>query len=154
MKRGLLPIIVEAEPVDHGAVGHRAEHARAGIAGLRARRQRADFDEAEAHGEQLARHARILVETRRHADRIRNVQPEQMLAEALVVRFGGARIKPELQTFDRDFVRPFGRQRQQQALAQAEQPAHANTPSGRIWLPSSASVSGSVHSTVARSSGA
>ena len=40
------------------------------IAALRPRRQRADLDEAEAHGEKLARHARILVEAGRHAERI------------------------------------------------------------------------------------
>ena len=96
-KRRLLSLIVEAEPVDDGAVHDRAEHAGLRIAALRARRQRADLDEAEAHGEKLARHARVLVEARRHAERIGKIETEQALREALIVGRVGARINPKLE---------------------------------------------------------
>ena len=82
--------------------------------------------------EQRARHARILVEARRHADRIGKVEAEQSLREALVVRRGGPRVEPKLETLDGEIMRPLGRKREQQALAQAEQPAHADTPCGRM----------------------
>src|SRR5262245_31118281 len=49
--RPLMSTAIEAEPVDRGVLADQAEHARAWIAGLRARRHRADLSEAEAHGE-------------------------------------------------------------------------------------------------------
>ena len=116
-KRRLVPVIVEAEPVDDGAVLGRAEDAGALVAALRARRQRAHLDEAETHGEKLARHPRVLVEARRHADRIWKVETEQMLAEALVVGRVGARVEAELQTLDREVVRTLGIERKQERLA-------------------------------------
>ena len=67
--------------------------------------------------EQLARHARILVEACRHADRIGEIEAEQTLRQALVVGRVGARIKSELEALDGEIVRPLGRQREQQALA-------------------------------------
>ena len=71
---GGLPFIVEAEAVDDGAVGGGAENAWGGIALLRLRRQRSDFDEAEPRGEERRKHSRVLVEACRHADRIAEVE--------------------------------------------------------------------------------
>ena len=122
---------------------------------LRQRRQRAHLDEAEAHGEKLARHARILVEAGRHADRIGKIETEHRLApSALIVGARGARIKPKLEALDGDIVGPLGIERVQQRLAEPEQPTHAETPSGRTWRPSAPRASGSLHSTAASSSGA
>ena len=55
------------------------------IATLRLRRQRADLDEAEPRGKQLARHARVLVEAGRHAERVGKVEAEERLREARIV---------------------------------------------------------------------
>ena len=58
------------------------EQARLGIARLRARRDRADLGEAEAQLQQRVGNAGVLVETRRHAERIGEIQPEHVLARA------------------------------------------------------------------------
>ena len=87
------------------------------IAALRAGRQRADLDEAETHGEKLARHPRVLVEARRHAERIGKVEAEDALREPLVVRFGGAGVKAKLERLDGEVVRPLGVERKEESLA-------------------------------------
>ena len=81
-------------------------------------------------------------------------ETEEMLDKPLVVGLARSRIEPKLETFDGKVVRPLGRKREQQALAQAEQPTHAKTPSGRMWRLFGPSGRGSTHSTAARSSGA
>ncbi len=94
-----------------------AEHAGRWIAALRARGQRADLDEAEAHLQKLARHAGILVEARRHADRVGEVEAEQGLLEALVVGTFSAGVEPELERLEGEVVRPLGIEREEQRLA-------------------------------------
>ena len=142
-KRGGLPLIVEAEAVDDGAVGGGAENAWGGIALLRLRRQRSDLDEAEPRGEQRRKHPRILVEASRHADRIAEVEAPQRLREPRIVRRRGAGIKPKLKALDGKIVRPLRIERVQQRLAKAVQRVHGATPSGRRCVPSSCSTSAS-----------
>src|SRR6185312_12227068 len=153
-KRRRLSLIVEAEAVDDGVVPSGAKNAGPRIAALCQGRQRAHLDEAEAHGEKLARHTRILVETGRQADGIGEIQAEHGLGQAPVVRAFGARIEPKLEALDGDVVGALGIERLQQRLAEPEQQTHAKTPSGRTWRPSGPRVSGSLHSTAASSSGA
>jgi hypothetical protein len=62
--------LLKPHPVDHPPILGEAEQARAGIAGLRQRRQRPHLDEAEAEAEHLAEDLRILVEARGQADRV------------------------------------------------------------------------------------
>ena len=75
MGRGIA-VIVEAEPIDQRLIARQAKQARARIARLRPRRQRADLDKAEAGAEQPARRLGVLVEARRHAERIGEGQAE------------------------------------------------------------------------------
>ena len=119
------------------------EDTRCRVAALRARRQRADFDEAEAYGEELARHTRILVEAGRHAQRVGKIEAQDALCQALVVGPCGAGIKAELERFDGEVVSALRIERLEQSLAQAEQRVHARTRAGRRWRPSGPSLSGS-----------
>src|SRR4029078_8724707 len=114
----------EAEPVDDGVVRCRAKQARGPIAALRARRQRADLDEAEAESKKLARHPCVLIEARRHAERIGNLEAEHGLGQTFVVGLMRARIKSEIKTFDGKLVTLLRRKREEQCLASAEQPIH------------------------------
>ena len=160
-QRRVVAFVVEAEPVDDGAVRCRAEDAWARITALRARRQRADFDEAEPRIEQRARNTRVLVEARCHADRIWEVEPEHTLHQPLVVRTQRARIKPELEPLDGKLVRPFGIEREQQALPKSEERVHASLPKGERWIwrgstcrPSASSSIGAAQNTALSGSGA
>ncbi|MNI18035.1 hypothetical protein D3C73_714290 [compost metagenome] len=65
-----MALIVEAEAVDNGAILDQAEKPRLVIAHLRFRRQRADFDMAEAELQKRIRHFGILVVTRGETDRV------------------------------------------------------------------------------------
>ena len=127
-KRGRLALIVEAEAVDDGAVGGGAKNAWGGIALLRLRRQRADFDEAEPRGEKRREHPRILVEASRHADRIAEVHTPQSLRKPRIVGRSGAGIKPELKALDGEVMRTLRIERVQQRLAKAVQRVHGATP--------------------------
>ncbi len=69
-------VAVEAEPVDHAAIGFEPENARPRIAGLRQRRDGADLDKAEAQAEQRVGHLGVLVEAGRDTDRIWEVEAE------------------------------------------------------------------------------
>src|SRR3546814_6580073 len=68
--RRRLPAVVEAHAVDDRAVLDQPEQARARIAGLRQRGQRADLDETEAEMRHRMRDTRVLVETGREAHRV------------------------------------------------------------------------------------
>jgi hypothetical protein len=61
--------IVEAHAVDDGAIFGQPKKARARVAGLRQRRQRADLHKTEAHAEHRRKHLGVLVEAGGEADR-------------------------------------------------------------------------------------
>ena len=71
---------IEAEPVDDACIGIEPEQPRPRIAGLRLRRDGADFDEAEAEPQQRVRHFGVLVEARGDADRIGKLRPNARIA--------------------------------------------------------------------------
>src|SRR3546814_14802180 len=62
--------VCSSDLVDDGAVLRQAEDARARIARLRARRHRADLDEAEAEAQHGGHDLRVLVEAGGEAERI------------------------------------------------------------------------------------
>jgi hypothetical protein len=140
------------KPVGYDGAFLEREEAGAPIAACAT--QRAGFDEAEAHGEKFARHARVLVEAGGHADRIGKIEAEELLAEPLVVGSIGPRVKAKFEALDGEVVRAFGIEREQERLPQTEQPVHAATPSGRRWTPSVPRLRGSAQRSAERSSGA
>ena len=79
--KGVQPAAVEPQAVDQGAVGFEPKDARLGIARLRPRRHRADFDKAETAAEQRVGDAGILVETGSDADRVRKIATPQALRQ-------------------------------------------------------------------------
>src|SRR3546814_5708076 len=79
---GGLPPIVEAHAVDDGAIFHQAEQARAGVAQLRQRRQRAKLGKAKTQTVHLMCDLAILVETCREAHWIGKRRPATVLASA------------------------------------------------------------------------
>ena len=100
-------LVVEAEAVDHAFVGFEPEQARARIAGLRQRGDRADLDEAETQPQQRVRDLRVLVETRRDPDRIGKIEPEG--AHAQLGGVGGrSRQRHIAQSLDRQAMRVLG----------------------------------------------
>ena len=82
--------VVEAEPVDDGAVARQPEDARARIAELRQRRYGADLGEAAAQRKHGVGHARVLVEAGGDADRVRQRQAGKARCEARMIRCGSA----------------------------------------------------------------
>ena len=84
----LMPLIVEAEPVDESPIGCEPKEARARVAVLRQRRDRSDLDEAEAEAEHRVGRLRILVETRGKTDGIGELESERTHREPRVARHG------------------------------------------------------------------
>ena len=68
---GIDAAVIEAHAIDDGVCLRQAEHARLWIAGLRARRDRADFKRAKAECSQAIDICAILVEAGSKADRVR-----------------------------------------------------------------------------------
>ena len=82
--RGGEALIVEAEPVDEGGVLGEPKHSRLFVAGLRARRDRTDLDEAEAEPEEAIDHLGILVESAGKSDWIWKIESQQLAGEAWI----------------------------------------------------------------------
>ena len=74
--------VVEAHPVDDGAVGDEPEQARPRIAVLRDRRDRAHLDVPEAERVEPAGGAHVLVEPGRDAERRLEAQSERRRSAA------------------------------------------------------------------------
>ena len=86
--------VVEAETVDQSAVADQAEDARLRVADLRQRRHGANLGKAEADPDHDVGHASVLVEARRDADRIGQMDIPDIDAEARVI--GTFRMTPRL----------------------------------------------------------
>ncbi len=82
-QHGIGALRIKAEPIDHAVIGIEPKQPRPRIAGLRQRRDGADFDEAEADAQQRVRHFGVLVEARRDADRIGKLSPNARIASRL-----------------------------------------------------------------------
>ena len=63
--------VIEAEPVDDGAVARQSEYTRARVAELRQRRYCADLGEAAAKSQDGIGYARVLIETGRDSNGVR-----------------------------------------------------------------------------------
>jgi len=101
-------LVVEAEAVDQRFALRQAEHARLGIAGLRFRRDRADLDEAEAHGCEGVDAACVLVEPGGKADLVGKAQPcqrDRVFHARGRVDAGQRRVLRAGQPVEREFVR-------------------------------------------------
>ena len=144
---------IKAQPVDHAAVGFKAEDPRARIAGLRQRRDGADFDEAKADAKERVGHLGVLVEARRHPDRIGKIQREGAYREPFVV---GNNPEPrnKFEHFQRQAVGVFRIQRSQQRPNKPVEQADHDSSSGNTRRPSISSASGRAHFTAASGSGA
>ena len=147
-----MAVIVEAEPVDDAVIGREAEQARAGIAGLRARRDAADLDESEAQPQQGIDRLGIFVEARGDADPVGKAQAECRDALARMRSRGGQRHRPE---------RPHGEtmsvlriQAHEQRTQQGVEGADHAVRSGKTCRPSAPSGSGMTQATAATGSDA
>ena len=107
--RPLEAVVVEAEAIDDGRVLAQAKQARPGVAVLRLRRQRPDFDEAETETQYRPWNFGVLVEPGREAERVREGETERRDRKARVGRPGGRR-RDELEAKDRRAMRGFRRQ--------------------------------------------
>ena len=120
---------IEAEPVDHPAIGLEPEHPRARITRLRQRRDGADLDKAETEPQQRVRHFGVLVETRGNADGIGEIEAERAHREPPVVA-GCARQRRELQRRDREGMGILRIERIEQRPRQAREEADHGSSSG------------------------
>src|SRR5262249_18477115 len=68
--------VVESEPVDDGSMFRQSPHARLWIAGLRTRRRRADFNEAETERGECIDVCAVLVEAGGESNRIGKLDTE------------------------------------------------------------------------------
>ena len=82
---GRMSLARKAETVDHRLIGGEAKEARARIALLRQRRDRAYLGKTEAKAEDRIGNFAILVEARRKAKRIWEIETECLDREARVV---------------------------------------------------------------------
>ncbi len=98
-------VAVEAETVDYRLVGVEAEQARTRIAGLRPRRDRADFGKAEAKRKDRVNGLAIFVEARGQAERIWKDEPERLDRKARIIHPGGGETWQERQGRDRQHMR-------------------------------------------------
>src|SRR5258708_39375821 len=80
-------LVVEPHPVDERAGLGDSEHARPGIAGLRPRRDRSQFNVTEAQRSQRIQVVSVLVETCREAERVRELKTQA------AYRQGGRRLE-------------------------------------------------------------
>jgi hypothetical protein len=86
MNEAVHAFVVEAHAVDQRFGLCQAEQPRTGVSALRARRDRADFDKAEAErGERIDVFA-ILVETGREAHRVRKVDSHHVARARRIAR--------------------------------------------------------------------
>jgi hypothetical protein len=83
---GIEPSIIEAKPIDHGAVFGKAENPRPRIAGLRARRDRAGFHKAETQTQQRQYGLSVLIKAGSEAERIAEAKPCNFRRQAWVIR--------------------------------------------------------------------
>ena len=140
-------VIVEAEAVDRRPVLRQPEEAGAGVAGLGAGGNRADFDEAEAEGEHGVRRLGVLVETCGDADGRGQVEAEKAGGEDRV-RVRRLWQEAELQPPDRGAVGGFGVEKAKGAEAVLLKEGHAI--SGKIWPPLASSGRDFAQATSAR----
>ena len=120
-------VIVEAEPVDDPVIRVQAEEPRFRIAGLRARRDRPNLDEAKAEPQQCVRHLPVLVETRGQSHRVREIEAESLHVKLSGVgrRFGQRHVT---QRFDRKRMCILGIERPQERTRQAVEKADHKIP--------------------------
>ena len=76
--QGVDAVVVETHPVDDALDLGQPEHARLGVARLRARGDRADFDEAAAHAGEAVDGFAVLVEAGGEADAVGELQPHHL----------------------------------------------------------------------------
>ncbi len=145
-----MAFIVEAIAIDDGAVFYQAEGARARIAGLRARRQRADFDEAEAEAEHRVGNFGVFIEARRKADWIWKIEAESGDGQARVVLRRRAR-RQKFQRGDGRAMRALGVEQTQQRRCERECVDHVTSPENSC-RPSAANGSGSTRATASSGS--
>ena len=105
----------------------RSEQPRTRIARLRQRRDRADLDEAEAEMKKRVGNLGVLVEARRKADRIGEVQPEGPHCKPRIVRLA-RKARRELEALDGESVGVFGIKRPQQWPREAVEEANHMSP--------------------------
>ena len=110
-----------------------AEHARTRIAGLRARRDGSDLDEAEAQARPRLEALAVLVEPRGEPDTIAEVQPQQF--DRIVDRRSRERRGGELgemtERVERQLVRGLGVELEQRTPREPIEPAHGLRVAGR-----------------------
>ncbi len=150
----LMAFIVEAKAIDDAFILDEAEDARSRIARLRLRRDRADFGKSEAEFQERFRHLGVLVETRRHAERIFKADAGHRLGETLVGAHSAGGNHAGFQRRDRKPVRRLGVEQEQAAAAERLEGVDHSPSSGKMWAPSAPIGSGFSHRTAETGSAA
>ncbi len=133
---------VEAKPIDDAALAHQPEHARARISWLRLGRYRPRLGKAEANVEQRVVDARVLVVSRRDADRVRKGKAEQGLCELRIVRLRLPGVNASFERAQRSAMRGFRIEKKQAGLGRRPEAIHDGRSGGMMGVPSSASGAG------------
>ena len=150
-QRRPMAVIIEAVAVDDRAILQKSEGARAIVAGLCQRRQRADFDEAEALPQHGVGNFGVLVEARRETHRIGEVETERLDRKARIVRLRRAR-RQEFQRGDCGAMRVLGVKEAQDGKGETEGIDHRSPE--KSWRPSGRSGRGATRVTASSESGA
>ena len=90
-------MVVEAEPIDGGAVWSQPEQPRAGVAALRSKRNGSYFDEAKTQAHQRRYGHRVLIKTGGQANRIGKVEAQRVRGEHWIFgrRWTAKQARPE-----------------------------------------------------------
>ncbi len=123
---GLHTAVGKAHAVDESAIIDQAEHARLFVAGLRPRRQRADLHVPKTQTRQPVRHAHVLVESRRNAEEVWELQAKRSDRPLRNLSRNGAKERPpdshalrQFQCRHRTIVRNFRIEAGQQGVEEA-----------------------------------
>jgi len=138
----LHPFVVEAKAVDHCLIFGQAPEPRPRVALLRARRGGPHFEKAEAKLHQRRERHRVLVEARRKAHRVWQLEPGDLRGKPGALHRAATGHEPHLQRLQRQTMRGFRIEAMQQAQPQRFGDAHTSA-SGKMWpeTPSGRAVS-------------
>lgn len=111
-------VVVEAHAIDDAPHLGQAEHARAGVARLRARRDRADLEEAETEAGEAVDRLAVLVEPGGEADAVGKAQAHDLDRARRLRLGGGQQLAGIVQAMQGEVVGGLGVEREQEGAGE------------------------------------
>ena len=147
-----LAAIIEAQTIDERTVLRQTKHARASISGLRQGRERAYLGKTETDAMDTGNGCAVFVKTRRHAERIGEIKPHNMLRQNRFILRRRTEAAQQVKPAQGQPMRRLGRQGEEHGAQEAVK-AHAAAPSKKALRPSRAAFSINREPTISSLSG-